>query len=128
MWSNDNIDLLKGLTVKTIDAFEGGGDIMITTNCGRQFRFTHFQDCCEHVDIYSIDGDLKRLEGFRLVDVQMETVDEPEGWADSDEAKWADSYTFTDVVFKTNAQTICVKWFGESNGYYSEGVDFEELK
>lgn len=92
---------------------------------GRVFRLYHSQDCCEDVNIEDITGDLEDLVG----EVLMAT--EAVGGADSlhppPEGRGCDSYLWTFYRIGTVKGTVVVRWFGESNGYYSEGVSFEEV-
>jgi hypothetical protein len=85
------------------------------------FKFYHEQDCCENVYIESITGDLADLENSPItmaeeVDNNMESPD-----PDSDE-----SFTWTFYKFATIKGYVTVRFYGSSNGYYSEGVNFQE--
>jgi hypothetical protein len=130
---NSDITALNGLVVKFIDVIDNADKddkIVITTECGRKFVFTHYQDCCESVHIYDSKGDLHTLVGKKLESVEMSTLEneDPEDLVMSDEDKnWRDSFTWTNIIFRTDEDTIISRWIGESNGYYSESVDFEEL-
>ena len=81
-------------------------------------RFQHNQDCCEHVYIEDICGDLNDLVGAPLV--EAEEVSDYEGEATGDE-----SYTWTFYRFRTRKGSVTVRWYGSSNGYYSESVSVD---
>jgi hypothetical protein len=81
-------------------------------------RFSHHQDCCEHVYIEDICGDLDDLVGAPLV--EAEEVSNYEGEDTGDE-----SYTWTFYKFRTCKGSVTVRWYGSSNGYYSEDVSVE---
>ena len=83
---------------------------------GVQFVLTHIQDCCEDVEIESIDGELDDLIGAPLL-MAEETVkvgDEPT----------LESSTWTFYKFATVKGYVTVRFLGWSNGYYSESVDW----
>jgi len=85
---------------------------------GQTARFYHEQDCCESVSIEEIHGDLNDLVGQEIT--QAEFVYE--------NANIEDDYntaTWTFYKFATNRGSVTVRWYGTSNGYYSEFVDFE---
>jgi len=85
---------------------------------GQTARFYHEQDCCESVSIEEIHGDLNDLVGREIT--QAEFVCE--------NANIEDDYntaTWTFYKFATNRGSVTVRWYGTSNGYYSEFVDFE---
>ena len=81
---------------------------------GVQFVLTHIQDCCEDVEIESIDGELDDLIGAPLL-MAEETVKvggEPT----------LESSTWTFYKFATVKGYVTVRFLGWSNGYYSERV------
>lgn len=96
---------------------------MITVN-GKVFVFYHDQDCCESVNISDIVGDLTDLVGspILLAEEIIHEGENPEGVTAPDFQD--DSYTWTFYKFATLKGYVDVRWYGESNGYYSETVTF----
>ena len=91
---------------------------LVFENATERFVFFHAQDCCEHVSIEDICGELQDLVGEPLL-----MAEEVEGQTpvDFDEADH-ESVTWTFYKFATRKGYVDVRWLGESNGYYSEGV------
>jgi hypothetical protein len=85
-------------------------------------RFYHQQDCCESVYIEDICGDLQDLVGEPLLlaeevsDVAYEEANSPE---------YSESHTWTFYKFATRKGYVDVRWYGTSNGYYSESVSVD---
>ncbi len=78
-------------------------------------RLYHSQDCCESVTIDDINGDLDDLVGTPLlvVDQRSNRGEDEDGYS---------SCTWTFYTFRTIKGSVDVKWYGTSNGYYSEAV------
>ena len=87
---------------------------------GQTARFYHEQDCCESVSIEEIHGDLNDLVGQEITQAEFvyEKINVENSWA-------YDTATWTFYKFATNRGSVTVRWYGTSNGYYSEFVDFE---
>jgi hypothetical protein len=101
----------------------GVGDDEMTMRCidGRVFVFLHYGDCCEYVRIEDVCGDLDDLIGSPLIVAEECTnMDDPV----AESAACHESYTWTFYRFATAKGSVTVRWLGESNGYYSERVDF----
>lgn len=113
---------LLGEILTHIDIDENNDQIMLTTESGRKIMIYHIQDCCESVRIESVSGDCKKLIGKAILvsDELVYSGDPPD--------EYSESWTRTDLTFKVNDETVIVRWIGESNGYYSESVDFQELR
>lgn len=87
------------------------------------FTFFHSQDCCESVYIESIVGDLSDLIGAPiLIAEEVVSASNPED-AKPETIEYQDSFTWTFYKFATRKGYVDVRWYGESNGYYSESVE-----
>ena len=106
-----------GKTFVQVSGSFGGDEILFETAQGERFMFAHSQDCCESVRINDITGDLQDLVGSPLL-----MAEEVRGATEPDEEHY-ESYTYTFYKFATRKGYVDVRWLGESNGYYSEGVD-----
>lgn len=55
-------------------------------------------------------------------------VENPEDGPDSGQDKYSESYTWTFYRLQTTRGLVVMRWYGESNGYYSESVEFAEVE
>lgn len=91
----------------------------------RSFKFYHNQDCCESVTIEDICGDLSDLENSPiLVAEQVSSID---GFSAGPADYCEESFTWTFYKFATIKGSVTVRFYGTSNGYYSERVTFYDL-
>lgn len=88
---------------------------------GDRYIFHHYQSCCECVSIEDIVGDLSDLEGSPILEAE-ESVGEREVDDCGESCKW------TFYKFGTIKGHVNVRWYGSSNGYYSESVDMNIIK
>ena len=91
---------------------------LVFENATERFVFFHQQDCCEHVSIEDVCGDLQDLVGEPLLLAEEVEGETP---VDFNEREY-ESVTWTFYKFATRKGYVDVRWLGESNGYYSEGV------
>ncbi|WP_422846923.1 DUF7448 domain-containing protein [Acidovorax sp. M14] len=115
-------DLL-GATLAAIEGLEKDSEFVVfKTADGREFFMLHDQSCCESVSIESVVGDVADLIGHPLlVAEESSSSDTPEGFTHEYEPE---SQTWTFYKLATIKGYIDLRWFGSSNGYYSERVDF----
>lgn len=85
---------------------------------GSKAKWFHRQDCCESVTIDDVIGDWSDLLGHPLL-VAEERTNEGE----DEDGYGTETWTF--YTFRSIGGSVDVKWYGSSNGYYSESVDFE---
>jgi hypothetical protein len=120
----ENFNVLLGQTLIDVQVNDDE-ELILTLDTGEKYRFYHEQDCCESVTIEDICGDLNDLIGSPLVVAEKVTSDtNPEGVT----KEYQDSFTWTFYKFATNKGSVTIRWYGESNGYYSETVNFEKMK
>lgn len=84
-------------------------------NDGSRFTFQHNQDCCEHVSIEDIVGDLDDLVGSPILTAECRRCENYH--AEDGYGKW------TFYEYATNKGSVTVRWYGSSNGYYAVEVD-----
>lgn len=118
---------LVGMTLTRIENKNDEGEDFLTfhTDTGRVFLMYHESDCCEQVLIESITGDLDDLIGSPITMAEESSnSDDPPLEKDWDD----DSHTWTFYKLATIKGYVDIRWYGASNGYYSENVDFVELE
>ena len=109
----------------TLSKIENSEDEIIFESVeGKRWIMTHNQNCCESVTVEDIAGDLDDLIGSPILEAEEVTSDEnPEGVV----KRFQDSFTWTFYKLGTIKGRVTIRWYGESNGYYSESVDFKEI-
>jgi hypothetical protein len=141
-----DIKELKGKTLLYIRVDDELDEILFTCNDGSQYKMYHEQDCCEAVTIDDINGDLNDLIGSPILIAEELSNDDfvknfeesfklEEGANPKFESNYKnefgeskpESYTWTFYKLATIKGYVDIRWFGDSNGYYSESVEFVKL-
>lgn len=117
--ADTGLEVMLGVTMSSVTRDANDEELIFTAEDGRKFIFYHEQDCCESVSIEDVCGDLDDLVGSPLTQAE-ETVNDDGDVKDEDYG----SATWTFYKFSTVKGSVTVRWYGSSNGYYSESVDF----
>lgn len=133
----------KDLVGKTLSEIKNNGDVLIfIVDDGTQYKMFHMQCCCESVFIDDINGDLNDLIGTPILlaeevsnddfvnafESRFKKQNEDDCCEKDDEGNYKpESYTWTFYKLATIKGYVDIRWFGESNGYYSESVDFIQV-
>ena len=120
--------MIEELLNKIIFKIENDDDrIDFYSTDGNMYSMYHDQDCCESVSIDDINGDLDDLIGspILMADESTSSNTKLDGTPLTDE--W-DSCTWTFYRFATIKGYVNIRWYGASNGYYSESVNIYKSK
>ena len=89
---------------------------------GTRYVMYHEQDCCEAVYIEDICGELHNLIGSPII-----MAEESFKYGEESEETFVDSETWTFYKFATIKGYVTVRWYGTSNGYYSESAGLYQV-
>ena len=110
----DFLDFSKEFLGKTITAVHGGekgdSEIIFLMSDGTAYKMFHEQDCCEEVAVEDTDAPLSSLIGLPLLRAEVATSK-------------GEYHTWTFYKLATNLASVTIRWYGSSNGYYSEEVN-----
>lgn len=122
-WPPAFIEKFEDLVGKTILAFDrSDGDFSTFIVDGARCELYHEQDCCESVYVESINGTFEDLIGQPLVLATENVLDLPPL------GEYDESYTWTEFTLATANHRCSIRWYGTSNGYYSESIYFRVTK
>ena len=117
-----NINELLGKTLVSVTGAAKGEELItFVTVCGKEYTMQHHQDCCEYVNLEDVVGDVQDL----LEGPITEAEEVSNGLPDKKESDESGTWTF--YKLGTRKGSVTLRWYGTSNGYYSEGVDFEQV-
>lgn len=121
MASHKNISELKGKIITKIDKIDDD-ELIFHCQTGEVYKMYHEQQCCELVTIEDITGDLEDLIGSPVL--VAEELSNDDYVPDDPQFYGGESYAWTFCKIATIKGYVDIRWFGTSNGYYSEYANF----
>lgn len=113
---------LKGKTIQKIIGEIGDDCLDFYLTNDERYRLIYHPDCCAYCSIEDICGDLDDLIGNPiLVAEEVRDIDRPSI------EKYEESFTWVFYKLDTIKGGVTIRWYGSSNGYYSEAATFEKL-
>lgn len=123
-------EILIGKTLTKIVVDDAGSEdqIIFYVSDGTKYRLYHEYNCCESVDIDDICGDLDDLIGSPIISAREDISSDKTPAYIKIVGALDESYTWTFYNIFTAKGHVTIRWYGASNGWYSESVDFELYK
>lgn len=117
------IEVLKSQTIVDIQGMsKGSEEIVFTLSDGRRIKMFHDQECCESVWLEDVVGDPADLVNSPILVAEASQSNE------HSLEKGHESWTWTFYKLATIKGSVDLRWYGESNGYYSEDVNIRQLE
>ena len=116
-----HISELIGKTITQISGLnEDSQKVRFITDHG-DFLMYHRQDCCESVTVEDVCGDVSDLISTPILMAEERTNSGTDPLP-----VYGDDYSFTWTFYelRTIKGSVTIRWYGSSNGYYSESVGF----
>lgn len=96
-----------------------------------KYLMYHEQDCCESVGVEDINGDITDLLWVPILKASEDTSNSPKsntyGEGENAYTYEDESATWTFYNLATIKGYVTIRWYGSSNGYYSESVSIKKL-
>lgn len=118
---------LLGKTFIAVERDDDARQILFKTTTGEIYRQFHQQDCCESVYIESVVGDLEDLVGSPIL-MADEVISKNTNPDDRYRSNDYGTFTWTFYKLATLKGYVDIRWYGSSNGYYSERVSLELIQ
>lgn len=116
-----NFEDLNGQTLSKVENIDDK-ELVFTLQSGEVYKLYHSQDCCESVYIEDIVGELTDLVNTPILLAEEVDNDFPK------KDPYDESYTWTFYKLSTIKGSVTIRFYGTSNGYYSERVDWEKVR
>lgn len=119
---NSDLSQLIGKTLTQVTQ-NGRESVDFTSDTGERWQMRYEPDCCASCEIEDVCGDIGDLVGSPIVMAEASTnQDKPK-----DAQYQPDSFTWTFYKLATAKGYVTIRWYGESNGYYSETASFRRI-
>jgi hypothetical protein len=114
-----DVSQFNGVTFQDVYFDPDGDFILFKVSDNEIYQMYHYQECCEHVELDDIVGDVSDLIKCKVIHFEERTNG-------NDTEHGSETWTFYDI--QTEKGSINLKWHGDSNGHYSESVNLVRLK
>lgn len=120
LYHSIQVEEFLGKTFSSVRLTEDKEEIQFIENNGTVYAMYHQQDCCEAVEVEDIVGDISDLIGSAILRAEERS-------REGDTKDGYGTYTYTFYELATVKGAVTIRWYGESNGHYSEAVELADL-
>lgn len=121
---NNDVKILIGKTIKEIN--KSDDELIFKISDTESYKMWHEQDCCEGVEIDDICGELDWLIDSPILQAEERSNSDTPRF--SHDSYFDQSFTWTFYELATIKGSVTIRWYGRSNGYYSERVSFTKIE
>lgn len=125
------IETLIGKTLSRVyticSTMESADRVIFITKDSEYFSLYHQQDCCESVCLEDICGDLDDLVNSPILTAEKVSSEDTatvklqsESWYNN---RQEETNVWTFIKIGTKKGSVTIRFYGSSNGYYSEDID-----
>lgn len=123
-YEDSKFEELKGEIISSIEGLTvGSEEAIFTLKSGKRARLVYHRDCCASCSIEDICGDPADLTGTPILLAELVTSEEKPAGVKTEELDYSNTWSF--YKLSTIKGSVTIRWYGSSNGYYSEEADFE---
>jgi hypothetical protein len=119
---------IRGMTFSAVWVSDDKEVISFRTIDGTLYRLQHDAECCEHVVVDQIDGDLKDLTGAPLLLADERYIEPRDADGKFKDAGELGFQTWTFYHFATIHGYVTVRWSGATSGAYSARVTLRRCR
>ena len=122
-----NFSELIGQTIIKISGCEVESNEIVFETKDCVYKMYHIQDCCEEVYVEDVIGDINDLIGTPIIIASEDTNKENPSDINVSLMEEQESFLWTFYNIATLKGHVTIRWYGSSNGYYSESVILKKL-
>lgn len=112
---------LSGKKIISVEGLKKESHLVYFKTSDGNYMMLHEQECCEDVYVEDVIGDVADLQDAVVISAEeVNDADQPDNY----EGPEGECPEWTFYNIQTNKGHVTIRWFGDSNGYYSTSVSF----
>lgn len=126
-FSEMEFSVLKGKILTEINGSVKGTILVFKTDDGEEYHLYHNEICCEEVILEDVEGDFKDLIGTPILLAEIATNIPSPTTRPKLISLPQEEFTWSFYRIATSKGFVVLRWYGESNGHYSETAYFAKI-